>query len=342
MKKRENIWVVCAEGSRQIGEHSFQLIHIATQLQTPDIPVHIAAVCIGGYSKNQIDELFAFGAEEIIKADLYGPAESDMPEVLAAMVKHYSPNLILFPATPLGRVCASTLAVVIGAGLTADCLALRKYPSGGYLFSRIALSDSVMAHIVCTNTSTQMCTVRKNVMTAHRLSKVIPGCITTFDREAAGIHIIRELTSQVLLSKPLDKDEDMGETDSLEKAKLVFAYGRGLKGDEALRLLYETAEAYGAIIAGTRPIIEEGLLNRSRQVGQSGISIAPHIYIAFGVSGASQHMVGVKNARCVIAVNTDEQAPIFSYANYAIVEDCCAILRQLLAVYQRTREVALI
>lgn len=327
MEKIKKIWVVCAEGNKKIKEHTFQLLGKARSLHEKGASI-VTAVCIGSFEESDLKLLFQHGAQEIIIDRACSDDLEEVSDSLGAMVNEYSPDLIMFPATTFGKACAASLQGLINSGLTADCIDIGVYSEGRYLFSRTALNSSVIANIVCINTEIQMCTVRKNVFAS---------CIYVFFEVGKVIEYKNPIPAKrmnkmkLLLREPLNLTLNQ----QLENAKLVFAFGRGVKDRSTLQLFYKAAEYFGAEVAGTRAVVEEGLLDRSRQVGQSGISIAPKLYFAFGISGASQHIVGIKNASCIIAINNDEAAPIFEYANYCIVDDCHTILEELIKVAER-------
>jgi electron transfer flavoprotein alpha subunit len=327
MEEAKRIWVVCAEGNGKIAEHTFQLLGKARKLHEGEAST-VTAVCVGSFDERDFQLLFIHGAQEILSDRTRGDDPDEISDALGMMAKEYFPELIMFPSTSFGRACAASLQGLINAGLTADCIDIGIHTDGRYLFSRTALNSSVIANIVCINTKIQMCTVRKNVFASFVSLFPETGKVTEFKKSAPGK---RTNGIKLLLREPLNLTPNR----QLENAKLVFAFGRGIGNKSTLQLFYEAAEFFGAEVAGTRAVVEEGLLDRSRQVGQSGISIAPNLYVAFGISGASQHIVGIKNANCIIAVNKDEAAPIFEYANYCIIDDCHTILDGLMKMAQR-------
>lgn len=176
---------------------------------------------------------------------------------------------------------------------------------------------------MCINSEIEMCTVKNNVFNiGHNIDKK-PVNIEFYDYKGDRESNISLYTT---INRVLNKEKN---NDDFTSSKLVFVVGRGVKGTETLNLLRKVASKYGAQILGTRAAVEEYLIEKNRQVGQSGISICPDIYVGFGVSGASQHIVGIKNSKIIIAVNKDKSAPIFNYADYAIIEDVTTILLEL-------------
>jgi len=322
MDNVKNIYVVCSEDKDFVSKHSYQLLSKAN-LMKRDHSDKIIGILIGNYDDEQIHSLFHYGADEIL---LCRQEDIDLERfimILKEMLNERSISLIMFPATLWGRGSASALAVFLSAGLVADCIEIETCISHGFVYSRAALSSTVLAKIICKNTKTELCTVKKNVFQAMPdLEHKKTGCIHELTlkkrNEEKSVHIIRK------------EINNMKQSNALDRAKLVFGIGRGIKSSINLKMIQQLALKYNAQIAGTRAAIEEGFVHKNMQVGQSGISISPMIYIAFGISGASQHMVGLKNAKRIVAVNTDPNAPIFEYADYIVKEDCALIMKQML------------
>ena len=170
-----------------------------------------------------------------------------------------------------------------------------------------------------------MCTVGKNVFSSCYCPDRPSAKILEVEMSGKIIPTLSEQVLQVLNRDPLSEAVDF----SLDDVDIILAFGRGLTHEEGLQRLRYLAKSIHAEIGGSRAVVEEGLLPRSRQIGQSGISVSPRLYIAFGISGASQHIVGIKNANCIVAVNSDPDAPIFDIANYRVVDDCFNILVEL-------------
>ena len=303
-KSGRQIWVICGNKKHADTKHIRQLISKAKELagETGDV----TTVCNEAPDHDNVR--FASATSRLIHSCIKNTAQP--------------PDLILFPSNEWGRCCAAEAAVMLGGGLTADCVDIEWSPEQGFIFKRAALSSSVIAGIVCINTKLAMCTVKENTFPEMTFSA---DEVKTIDDSCKPEDVLDTPKRKIIDIKPLRKTTSSGD---LSGARLVFGFGRGL---DDISLFKKAAEACGAEIAGSRPVVEAGRLEKERQVGQSGISVAPAVYVAFGISGASQHMAGIKNAKTVIAVNKDPEAPIFRYADYKIVEDCDLFLEELYA-----------
>lgn len=322
-----DIWVVCFENPNEIGFHSKQLLCKASNL-IKNNGAKVSAVCIGNYVSNILQSLSIYGADEIIYSqDIcidYRQISSILFEILQN--ENQKPKLIIFPATEWGKYIAADLAVRIDAGLTAECIDIEAQKSKNeyeFIFTRAAINSTVLAQIQVINTNISMCTCKEN---AFVLSEKYPLKNITI-REYKNHKGKYSFHPRILRSELVSGEE---KNMALENARIVFGIGRGVRDTDGLNLIEQVAKKYNAAIAGTRAIVEEGFLEKKWQVGQSGISISPEIYVAIGISGATQHIVGIKNAKKIIAINNDERASIFSYANYCIIDDYKTIFKELL------------
>lgn len=324
---KTSIWVVCFENPNEIGIHSKQLLCKASSLIKRD-EVNISALCIGNYTTKILKSLSAYGADEVIYSKEIDVDYERLSSILVEIfrIESKKPKLIIFPATEWGKCIAADLAVKIEAGLTAECIDIeaQKGKSGyDFFFTRAAINSTVLAKIRVINTNVSMCTCKENAFIATE--KYLPASISI--REFISKIPKKPFRSCLLKSELILNDEKNME---LENARIVFGIGRGIQDKNGLDLIERIAKKYNAAIAGTRAVVEEGFLDRKWQVGQSGISISPEIYVAIGISGATQHIVGIKNAKKIIAINVDKRAPIFSYANYCIIDDYKNIFNELL------------
>ncbi len=318
----KDIVVIC-DSQEYDGEHVLQIITKARSLGDK-CDSKVSALCVGHWDDGKADNLFRYGADNIVfcRQD----QRFDTPyfvEIIADMVKQIIPKIILVPATVIGKMTAAILSTRFEAGLTADCIDIDFDETGELYFSRAAINDSVIAKIKCINCSIMMGTVKKDVFIKKEYDRREQGTIEEFTYN--GIEEKRSDSWEVLerIEKEVKKDID------INSYKKVFCIGRGVKNKETLERIYSIAEKCGAGVVGTRAVVEEGFIDKARQVGQSGKSISPHIYVSFGVSGASQHMVGIKNAEIIVAVNTDKNAAIFDYADYSMVDNIEAVLNEL-------------
>ena len=290
------------------------------------------AVLMFGEDSNAIEEFIRYGAEDIYSFT----CETDITtrtivDYISGLIPHMRDVLILFAANKSGKEVSAFLSTRHEIGLTADCINIRNDKTNGYVFSRAAIGDSVIADIVCDINNVYICTVKKGAFEKVLNEKKSKSSIERI--ELHNTSSASSITAFECVGKRSFQDEDITNYD------IVFGIGRGVK-DEALRLkIFEIAQRFNAVVVGTKPTIDEKWLPYSHQVGQSGKSIAPKLYIALGISGASQHLVGIVNAKKVIAVNSDEKAMIFQYADYYIVDRIENIIDELEKIIESQKEV---
>lgn len=268
-------------------------------------------------------------------------------DVLEEAIKRELPGILLIGATPLGRSLAPRLAVRMRTGLTADCTILDVRPDGELVQTRPAFGGNIMATIVTRNTRPQMATVRYKVFQpAVRSDKPsgtievidVPGEEGAFDRLSdAGEHGYGDVVSAlrekikarsrcltVLSETPLPRAQ------SISDAEVIVAVGRGLRSQKDIGIFEELAQSLGGVLACSRPLVEKGWFSSRSQVGLSGRTVRPKLYIALGISGAVQHVAGMSSSETIIAINEDRNAPIFNVAHYGIVGDMYKVVPEIL------------
>lgn len=317
--EQKNIWTVAITNER-IHKETYQLISKAKALTGYD--ERLIHINIGKLSEDDKEKIYCCGANHLIHCLCEIEGFVKYEDILYEIYKKYKPQLVLFIANVKEKDCAAKFAIKIKAGLTADCINVIKDQNGNFVFTRTAMSDSVIAEIICMNTETSMCTVKGNIFESNfnydseRIYEAIELGKQYID---SNLQVVGDIVSNVMaLKKKVD----------FSKTKIVFGIGRGVRDEKTRKLIQEIAEKLHAEIAGTRAVVENGLIEKERQIGQSGISIRPEIYIACGISGAIQHIVGITKANTIIAINKDKKAPIFNYADYVIIGDCFEILNE--------------
>lgn len=302
-------------------ELNYELIGKANELAVQN-GAQVLTVIIDKEEKNNLDGLKKYGAKKII----FYPCNQKKTyafyaDIVIRLCNRYRPELVLFPGTVLGKGISATAATDLGAGLIADCIDIQTDDNRKYLFARAAMNSQIIAKIVCVDACIQMCTVKKNVFQSSvRVSSSADTKIEILKTDIADSY---EGQLQLLSKESIDMKNSV----DLENAKIIIGAGRGVRAGDIDRLK-ELSGYWGAEYAATRVLVEEGILPKNRQIGQSGISVKPVLYIAFGISGASQHMVGLKNAKKIVAINKDSNAPIFGYADYAIVADTHEVIEK--------------
>ncbi|WP_394522620.1 electron transfer flavoprotein subunit alpha [Lacrimispora sp. JR3] len=301
---------------------TFELLGKAREL-AEKIHHPVYAVMMGHEIKSQceellhydVDKVFAYDEQELdrFKMEPYTNAFEDF-------VKKRKPCAILMGATPVGRQLAPRLAARVKTGLTADCTILDINENTDLVQIRPAFGGNIMAQILTPNHRPQMATVRYKVMDAPERSETIHGQIISC-KVGSG-----KLESQVSVLDIIPKEKEQ----SIEGAEVLVVAGRGVKKEEDLGMLKELAGLLGGQLACTRPLVEAGWLDAKCQVGLSGRTVRPKLIIACGVSGAVQFTAGMNNSDQIIAINKDENAPIFKTAHYCLVGDLYDIIPGLL------------
>lgn len=248
-----------------------------------------------------------------------------------ALIKQTDPEVLLFPATETGKAVAAVLSTRLEAGLTADCIDIAMDEEETLYFSRAAINDTVIAKIQCHNSRIKMGTVKEGAFIKKKRSNASNGRIIRYP-------FVSDQPKRAYTVEVLDSIHSVAENAvDIGASRIVFCIGRGVKNEKIRQNIYAIADKLGAVIVGTRAVVEEGILTKERQVGQSGKSIAPQIYVGFGVSGASQHMVGIKNAGMIVAVNNDKDAPIFQYADCKVIDDVDTIVTEMYHLLEDTK-----
>jgi electron transfer flavoprotein alpha subunit len=313
------IWVFAETFDEGVRPVSIQLLGKAKELAL-EIGGCVAAVVLGGneeiygiLSKYGAEKIYAVeGNFEQYRSDVYSRA-------LVELIKKHSPYIFIFGATHVGRELAPSVAAELKLGLTADCTGLsiiRKDDEDLLLQTRPAFGGNLMAEITC-KTFPQMATVRPNVM-------------REIETDADGAEVIIEKMDSGSIFEILEKLSQSTEHKSVENAGIVVAGGRGLKKKEDFAMLEELASIIGGTVGCSRPIVEKGWMPKSAQVGQSGKTISPDLYIAVGISGSVQHQAGMNGAKKIVAINSDPSAPIMDIADYSLVGDLYEIVPELI------------
>jgi electron transfer flavoprotein alpha subunit len=287
----------------------------------------VFVICNGRQEEAKLSEIANYGAHKVIVCNEEKEPSSYI-EFCETFIIENQIGLITFLDSAAGKELAAILATSLGGGLTADCIDIAYNGNGQFIFSRVALNDSVIAQIVCINTRFQMCTIKENTLKKDGGFQYERGEIEAYSKIATKNKI--EQNVKVLSRTPYERKSNA----QIQKAKKIFGFGRGIKSLDNLEKLKRLAKKYSAEVGGTRACVEENWLDEEHQIGQSGISISPQIYVAFGISGASQHIVGTQNAKIIVSVNNDEAAPIFQYSDYVLIEDTSVIIDELIHILE--------
>lgn len=315
----KGIYVIAEVEGGRVTPVTEELLGEARRLST-ETGDPVCTVLMGSGIRNQAESLIAHGADIVYVMDSPLLSHYDgkaYEKALAALLKEKKPSAVLFAATPYGRDLAPRTAANVVCGVTADVTELSvDKETGLFVWSRPAMDGNIMADIVSPLYRPQVGTVRPGTFAPLEADSSWKGEVVDVPVQLAPSDL-GTLLKEII---PAPKEEN-----PVEKANLVVAGGRGFRTQEEWKLLYELADILGGSVGATRPICELGWEPHSRQIGQTGKSISPHVYFAFGISGAMQHICGVK-ADIMIAVNRDPNAPIMEIADYAV----CADLKEFL------------
>ncbi|QOX62856.1 electron transfer flavoprotein subunit alpha [Anoxybacterium hadale] len=284
----------------------------------------VYAIMMGQHIGSQCKELLHYGVDKVF---VYDQEELDRfrmepyTKVLEDFVRNIKPAVILMGATPVGRQLAARAAAKLKTGLTADCTILDINENTDLVQIRPAFGGNIMAQILTPNHRPQLATVRYKVMNAPNRNVEAKGEIIECSVDA------KELTSRVNVLDIIAKEKEQ----FIEAAEVLVVAGRGIKKEEDLSMLEELADLLGGQIACTRPVMEAGWLDSKRQVGLSGRTVRPKLIITCGVSGSVQFAAGMNNSEQIIAINQDENAPIFKTAHYCMVGDLYEIIPDLIS-----------
>ena len=310
---------------------SFETLVAAQQIVSATSGTVVAAI-VGKSVAALAEELATRDVAEVLLVE-HELLETYTPDGYCAALKQVietaTPDLVLFPHTYQVRDFAPGLAAMLGKGMVADCVGFRN-EGGTLVFVRQMFQGKTVADVTFTGTgpwfaSFQSGAFRADLLTAHRSGKA--------PVNAAKV----ELKAEDIRTKPLELFKEAKSAVDLTQAPVIVAIGRGIKAAENIVQAEALAKALGGEIAATRPICDEGWLPLERQIGSSGQTVAPKLYLALGISGAIQHVVGMKGSRMIVAVNKDQHAPIFEIADYGIVADIFEVMPALTAELQKTK-----
>lgn len=328
----EGVWVYAGHQDGKINRSALELLAKGRQL-ADKVKAYLSALLFGYKIEHLAQELISYGADRVYLAEHEGlKSYSTIPyaKLLADLIKEERPEIVLFAADTTGRDLAPRVATRLETGLTADCTDLDigdyKDKVSGKKYERVlyqirpAFGGDVMATIVNPERRPQIATVRQGILEPLKRDAKRKGEI---------MRCKVELEQKDLVVDFLEMARKERET-SLEDAKIIVSGGRGVGGPEGFKLIKEFADLPGAEVGASRAAVDAGWVSYGHQIGLTGQTVKPDIYIACGISGAIQHLVGMKNSRKIIAINKDPKAPIFNVADYGIVGDLFEVIPKLI------------
>ena len=315
LEEYKGVWVFAEQKNGKVQSVVYELLGKGREL-ADQLKVELAAMLLGEKMDEAAQELIGYGADKVYLADhekLKDFRDDSYADVLVDLIGEYKPEIVLAGATSIGRSLIPKVATRLETGLTADCTGLEIDEEKKILLqTRPAFGGNIMATIICPNHRPQMTTVRHKVMKEASFSKDRKGEIIRIEVDPKKIPLRTEVVKMV---------ESMEETILLEEADIIVSGGRGLGAPENFKLIEELAKTVGGAVGASRATVDAGWIPYAHQVGQTGKTVCPKIYIACGISGQIQHLAGMQSSDIIVAINKDPEAPIFNVATYSIVGD---------------------
>lgn len=322
LKTYKGVWIFAEQRSGKVASVAYELLGIGRNL-ADGLKTELSAILFGA-PESEAQELIKWGADKVyFSKDQIFEKFNDEPysQLITSLIREHKPEIVLAGATPIGRSFIPRVAARLRTGLTADCTALEiDKETGNILQIRPAFGGNIMATILCPNNRPQMSTVRPRVMKRGQYDEGRVGEIINVKAEG--------ITSRTKVLETIKEVSDI--TVNLQEADIIVSGGRGLGDPKGFKLIEELAELLGGAVGSSRAAVDAGWISYRHQVGQTGKTVCPKIYFACGISGAVQHLVGMQSSDIIIAINKNQDAPIFNIATYGIVGDLYEIVPLLI------------
>ena len=332
----KGVFVFAQQVDNKLNGIAFELLGKAKELAAP-LNTQVTAVLIGSDVKNLVDELAQYGADRVIVVDdpeLKEYRTEPYAHALSSVINEYKPDIMLVGATAIGRDLGPTVSARVQTGLTADCTVLEicdfpivaipgkedEQKHNQLLMTRPAFGGNTIATIACPDNRPQMATVRPGVM-----QKIEP----IADAKAEVVEYNPGFTPNNKYVTIKEVVKAVSDIKDIMEAKILVSGGRGVGSAENFKMLEDLAEVLGGQVSCSRAVVDSGWKPRQLQVGQTGKTVRPSVYFAIGISGAIQHVAGMEESDIIVAINRDEDAPIFDVADYGVVGDLNKIVPQL-------------
>ena len=336
LEEYKGVYVFAEQVDNQISNIALELLGKARELAAK-LEEKVTAVLVGSDVAGLVDELAKYGADRVIVVDdpeLKDYRTEPYAHALASVINEYKPDIMLVGATAIGRDLGPRVSARVATGLTADCTVLeigdfpmvalpnQEQKHNQLLMTRPAFGGNTIATIACPDNRPQMATVRAGVM-----QKIDP----IEGAQAEVINYNPGFTPDNKYVEIMEIVKDVTDTVDISEAKILVSGGRGVGSKENFKLLEDLAEVLGGTVSCSRAVVDNGWKPKELQVGQTGKTVRPNVYFAIGISGAIQHTAGMEESDLIIAINKDENAPIFDVADYGIVGDLNKIVPELTA-----------
>ncbi|WP_334291375.1 electron transfer flavoprotein subunit alpha/FixB family protein [Clostridioides difficile] len=323
------VWVIGEQREGKINPVTIELIGEGRKL-ADQLGKELAVVIAGYAVEKEVKELLHYSVDKVyyINDPLLKDFTTDGYAIsIANLIERKKPEVVLVGATSIGRDIAPRIAGKVGTGLTADCTKLEIDSTDNKLLqTRPAFGGNLMATIVCPKNRPQMSTVRPGVMAKAVRNESETGILEV---------VTPELTEKMIRTRLVEILPQEKKSVNLTDARIIVSGGRGLKRAEGFELIKELADKLGAEIGASRAAVDSGWIEHSHQVGQTGTTVRPELYIACGISGAIQHLAGMSDSKYIVAINKDAKAPIFSICDYGIVGDLYEIIPEMIESLNR-------
>jgi len=334
-KTMENgVWVFIENDSGTVADISYELLGKGREL-ADRLGSELACLIIGHQISDTAPELIAYGADKVYVADdsqLTHYLTLPYARIAVDLIKEFRPSILLIGATSIGRDLAPRIASNVRTGLTADCtdLQIGEYKFGKKTWKEIllqirpAFGGNVIATIVTPETRPQMATVREGVFNRHPADSFRRGQVVQLNPVLTDQDMILKVVERVKAEKKVN----------LKSAKIIVSGGMGVGSKENFEIIHELAGVLGGQVGASRAAVDAGFIGREHQVGQTGTTVRPNLYLACGISGAIQHRAGIQESNRIVAINADPHAPIFSIAQYGIIGDLNEVIPKMIKAYK--------
>ncbi len=318
------VWVFAEQRSGELLNVAVELLGEGRKI-ADTLKVQLTAVLLGKDVDHIAEKLVKYGADNVVYADheLLEIYNTDgYTKIICNLIEERKPEIMLIGATNIGRDLGPRISSRVHTGLTADCTELDIDMENRRLMqTRPAFGGNLMATIICPDHRPQMSTVRPGVMSKAKYDEKNKGEITKFTPE---------LSEEDIKAKVVEVVKGQKAKVQLGDSQIIVSGGRGLGEGKGFELVNELAEKLGGVVGASRATVDAGWIEHSHQVGQTGTTVRPDLYIACGISGAIQHLAGMQESKVIVAINKDKNAPIFDIADYGIVGDVYEVLPKLI------------
>jgi electron transfer flavoprotein alpha subunit len=329
----KQIFAIVEHSENAVKPVSFEVLH-AARLLADQMGGQVLAVYLGGQSESEIDcqNFIQYGADRVLvlqHPELARYTALAYLDVLQSAIESRCPDVVLLPASTHGKEIAAGLSARLKTGLATDCVSLEFNSGEGLKVRRPVNAGKAISTLIYDSPRPQIATLRANMFRG-------PGPDSSRTGEVECLEV--EIAEKSLAIRVRDIVQETGKSLDISEARIVVSGGLGMQNADNFKLLEDLAQALGAAVGASRPVVDDGWRPYSNQVGQTGRTVSPDLYIACGISGAVQHLAGMSSSKCIVAINKDPHAPLFSVADYGIVGDVLEVLPLLTQEFKKVLE----